>query len=118
MCLTNRFALLTTPSSSWRSLSWEFCRVRALCYYRGFMKDCLELRKERQRLIILNNDNNSGKELGTATISLPLWSLVQLSMSRCPIKTVKVHEACAVSVTASLQLFSKVDLQTVIKTDR
>ena len=59
--------------------------VRALRYYHQFMKNHLELWKDRHRLFIPVKEINSGKELSTATISrwicimhIALWSLMQL----------------------------------------
>ena len=88
-------------------------------YYFHFMMERPELRRGRCQLFILTEDSNMGKELGAATISLldlqhHCRGLMQIHVwtdgKNLPL-TVKAHEVQAFAT--SLQLFSKVDLQTV-----
>ena len=45
------------------------CPVRAFRYYRRYLTEHPELRKDRRRLFVPIKDNNTGKELSAATIS-------------------------------------------------
>ena len=45
------------------------CPVRALRYYHRYLTEHPELRKDRRRLFVLIEDNNTGKELSATTIS-------------------------------------------------
>ena len=93
--------------------------VRALRLYHRYQSEHPELRKGRRRLFIPIKDNNAGKELSAATISR--WICTTIIDSHAPCMdnkniSVKAHEVRAVAT--SLQLFNKVDLQTVMKAGR
>ena len=97
------------------------CPVRALRYYHRYLTEHPELSKGRRRLFIPIKDNNAGKELSAATISR--WICMTIVDSHAAFKnsksipgSVKAHQVRAVAT--SLQLFNKVDLQTVIKAGR
>ena len=85
------------------------------------MTEHSELRKGRRWLFIPLKDNNAGKELIPATISRFICNTIveshaALEKSKSLPKSVKAHEVRAVAT--SLQLFAKVDLQTVIEAGR
>ena len=96
------------------------CLVRALRYYHRYMTKHPELRKGRCCLFVPIKDNNTGKELSAATISrwictTAVDSHAALQNSESILGKVKAHEVRAVAT--SLQLFNKVDLQTVMKAE-
>ena len=85
------------------------CPVRALRYNHRYQR----------RLFIPIKDNNAGKELSAATISRWVCTAIVKSHAACENSktiSVKAHEVRAVAM--SLQLFNKVDLQTVVKAGR
>ena len=95
------------------------CPVRAFRYYHRYLTEHPELRKAIRGLFIPIKDNNAGKELSAATISW--WNCTTIVDSHAACKnsrsvSVKAHEVGAVAT--SLQLFNKVDLQTVMKAGR
>ena len=97
------------------------CSVRALGYYHRYLTEHPELRRDRSRLFVPVKDNNAGKELSAATISR--WICTTLVDSHAAMQnsqsfsgSVKAHEVRAVATL--LQLFNKVDLQTVMKAGR
>ena len=97
------------------------CPVRALRYYHRCMTEHLELKKGRCCLFIPIKDKNAGKELSAAIISrwictTKVDSHASLENSKSIPEKVKAHEVRAVAT--SLQLFNKVDLQTVMKAGR
>ena len=85
------------------------------------MSEHPELSKGRPRLFIPVKDNNAGKVLSTATISRWICATIvdthaTLEKSKNLTKTVKAHKVSAVATW--LQLFNKVDLQSVMKAVR
>ena len=85
------------------------------------MTEYPELRKGRRRLFIPFKDNNGGKELSAASISLWICTTIvnshaSLQNSKSIPGKVKAHEVRAVAT--SLQLINKVDLQAVMKARR
>ena len=97
------------------------CPVRALHYYHRYLTEHPKLRKDRRRLFVLIKDNNAGKELSAATVSRWICTTIvdshaAMQNSRNLSGSVKAHEVRAVAT--SLQLFNKVDLQTVMKAGR
>ena len=97
------------------------CPVRALRYYHRYLTEHPELRKDRRRLFVPIKYNNAGKELSAATISR--WICTTIVDSHAAMQngksfsgSVKAHKVRAVAT--SLQLFNKVDLQTVMKARR
>ena len=97
------------------------CPVRALCYCHRYLTEHPELRKDRRCLFIPIEDNNVGKELSAATISKWICTAVvdshaAMQNSKSFSGSVKADKIRAVAT--SLQLFNKVDLQTVIKAGR
>ena len=95
------------------------CPVRALRYYHRYQTEHPDLRKGRRRLFIPIKDNKAGKELSAATISRWVCTAIVKSHAACENSktiSVKAHEVRAMAT--SLQLFNKVDLQTVVKAGR
>ena len=95
------------------------CPVRALRYYHRYQTKHPDLRKGRHHLFIPIKDNNAGNELSSATISRWICTAIVDSQAACENSktiSVKAHEVRAVAM--SLQLFNKVDLQTVMKAGR
>ena len=97
------------------------CPVRALRYYHRYLTVHPELRKDRHSLFVLIKDNNPGKELSSATISRWICTTIvdshaAMQNSKSLSGSVKAHKVRAVAT--SLQLFNKVDLQTVMKAGR
>ena len=81
------------------------------------MKDHPELQTGRRQFIISIKDNNFGNELSARLICNTTVSIMQLlEKARVGPRQLKAHKVCAVA--ASLQLFSRIDLHTVLKTDR
>ena len=93
------------------------CPVRALRYYHRYLTEHPELRKDRRCLCVPIKDNNAGKELSADSISG--WICTTIVDSHAATQSlsgsVKAHE---VRVATSLQLFNKVDLQSVMKAGR
>ena len=92
------------------------CPVRALRYYHRYQTEHPDLRKGRHHLFIPIKNNNAGNKLSAATISRWICTAIVNSHAACEISktiSVKAHEVRAVAT--SLQLFNKVDLQTVMK---
>ena len=97
------------------------CPARALRYCHRYLTGHSELRKDRRRLFVPIKDNNAGKELSAATISRWICTTIvdahaAMQNSKSFPGSVKTHEVRAVAT--SLQLFNKVDLQTVMKAGR
>ena len=97
------------------------CPVRALRYYHRYLTEHPQLRKDRRRPFVPIKDNNAGKELSAATVSR--WICTTIVDSHAAIQnsrnlsgSVKAHEVRVVA--ASLQLFNKVDLQSVLEAGR
>ena len=97
------------------------CPVRAFRYYHRLRRDHPKLCNGKPRLFIVIEDNNYEKMLCAA--SMYRWicdtiveSHAAFDKSKSLPKTVKAHEVR--SVTTSLQLFSEIDLQTVMKAGR
>ena len=97
------------------------CPVRALLYYHRYLIEHPELRKDRHRLFVPTEDNNTGKEQSAATISR--WICSTIVDSHAPMQnsksfsgSVKAHNVRVVAT--SLQLFNKIDLQRVMKAGR
>ena len=97
------------------------CPVRAFHYYHRYLTEHPELRKGRRHLFAPIKANNTRKELSAATISR--WICTTIVDSHVAFKnsksipgSIKAHEVRAVAT--SLQLFNKVDLQTVMKAGR
>ena len=95
--------------------------VRVLKYFHRYITEHPKLRKGRRCLFIPFKDNNAGKELSAASIFR--WICTTIVDSHASFQgsknipgKVKAHEVHAVA--ASLQLFNKVDLQTVMKAGR
>ena len=95
------------------------CPVRALLYYHRYLTKHPELRKGRHHLFIPIKDNNAVKELSTVTISRWICTTIVDSHAACKNSksvSVKAHEVRVVAT--SLQLFNRVDLQTVMMAGR
>ena len=93
--------------------------MRAFRYYHRYLTEHLELMKGRRRLFIPIKDNNARKELSAATISRWICKTTVDSHAACKNSkcvSVKAHEIRPVAT--SLQLFNKVDPQTVMKAGR
>ena len=95
--------------------------VRVLHYYHRYLTEHPELRKGRTVYLYRLDTNNAGKELCAATITRWIWitivdSHAALQNSKIIPGSVKSNEVGAVAT--SLQLFNKVDLQTVMKAGR
>ena len=96
------------------------CPVRELRYYHRNVTEHPELMKGRRCLFIPFKDNNARKELGRASVSR--WICTNIVDSHAflqngkSIGMNKAHEIHAVAT--SLQLFNRVDLQTVMKARR
>ena len=94
------------------------CPVRVLKYNHRYMTEHPELRKGRRHLFFRFKANNAVKELSADSISRWICTTIVDSLSslkssmNIPGK-VKAHEVHAVAT--SLQLFKKIDLQTVLK---
>ena len=93
------------------------CPVRALRYYHRYLTEHSELRKDRRHLFVLIKDNNAGKEPSAATISRWICTTIvdshaAMQNSKSLSGSVKAHEVRVVAT--SLQLFNKVNLQTVM----
>ena len=92
------------------------CPVRALRYYHRYLTEHPEVRKDRHRPFI--KDNNAGKELSAAIVfrwicTTIVNSYAAIQNSRILSGSVKAHKVRA--VPTSLQLFNKVDLQSVLE---
>ena len=97
------------------------CPVRALRYYHRYLTEHPELRKDRCRLFVPIKDNHAGKELSASTISRLICTTIvdshaAIQNSKNISGSVKAHKVRAVAT--SLQLFNKVDLQSVMKAGR